>query len=63
MNAITFITMVAGTMVMVTVIMGIASALTREVLAEVMVTTMATMGKVNMRVACTWVTHLRGQIT
>ncbi|TWW60591.1 Selenoprotein P [Takifugu flavidus] len=60
MNAIT---MVASTMVMVTVIMGIASALTREVLAEVMVTTMATVDKVNMRVACTWVTYLRGQIT
>lgn len=63
MNAITLITMVAGTMVMVTVIMGIASALTRKVLAEVMVTTMATMDKVNMGVGCTWVTYLRGQIT
>lgn len=60
MNAIT---MVASTMVMVTVIMGTASALTREVLAEVTVTTMATVDKVNMRVACTWVTYLRGQIT
>lgn len=55
--------MVAGTMVMVTMIMGIASALTREVLAEVIVTTMATMDKVIMRVVCTWVTYLRGQTT
>lgn len=63
MNAITFITMVTGTMVMVTMLMGIASALTREVLAEVMVTTMAKMDRVNMRFRCTWVTYLRGQIT